>query len=157
MDKPVTVLFVCSGNTCRSSMAAAIAKYKLNQRNKLNKVKVISAGTAAIDGCPASSYAVKVMKDLNIDLSLHRSKRLTSSMILEADYIFTMTVNQKQQVLSLVPDAAEKVWVLKEFAYSGEKTNFNINDPYGGDEVCYRNCACELEETIDIIVDKVIK
>lgn len=157
MDKLQTILFVCTGNTCRSSMAEAIAKQKMKEA-KINsdKIKVVSAGTGAFDGCPAAPNAVGVLKEKNIDLTCHRSKRITPQMLKEADYIFTMTVIQKQQVLFLYPAAEEKTFTLKEFAFSSPQNDLNIDDPYGGDEDCYRKCAVQLEEAILRMLEKVL-
>lgn len=157
VDKLKTILFVCTGNTCRSSMAEAIAKQKIKEAVVgPNQVKILSAGTGAFAGCPASPRAVDVLKAKNIDLSCHRSQRLSHQLIQEADYIFTMTVIQKQQVLYLDPAAAGKTFTLKEFVLSCAQSDLNIDDPYGGDEACYRRCADELEILIEKALGKVL-
>lgn len=110
-----TVLFVCTGNTCRSSMAAALAKAML----KGEQVEVLSAGTSAEDGFPASTEAIRVMAEEGIDLHGHRTRRLSREMAEKADLILTMTLLQKEQVLRLVPEAQGKVFTLKEYALGG--------------------------------------
>lgn len=123
MDKQsITILFVCTGNTCRSSMAAALMERKIRQRG-LNDivVKVISAGTGTVDGLPASAEAIEVMKQRDIDLTGHKSAQLTPEMIDAADLILVMTARHKQQVLSLNPNAVDKVFMLNEFILSSSE------------------------------------
>jgi len=140
-------------------MAEAIAKEKIRELGLKSgdheKVKIISAGTAAFPGCPASPQAVEVLRRKNIDLSCHKSQRISPEMLKEADYIFTMTVLQKQQVLFLYPEAAGKVFTLKEFAYPDFSRGLNIDDPFGGDADCYAECAAELEKAIIKMLEKV--
>lgn len=155
MDKLKKILFVCTGNTCRSSMAEAIARQKLKEKN-VKAIEVMSAGTGAFDGSPASPKAVEVLKEKNFDLGSHRSKRINAQMLEEADYIFTMTVIQKQQVLYLYSEAKEKTSTLNEFAF-GSQGDLNIDDPFGGDADCYRQCAVQLEKAIESMLGKVIK
>lgn len=155
MDKHQTILFVCTGNTCRSSMAEAIAKEKLKE-GKFNQdlFRIISAGTGAYDGCPAAPNAVDALKKKDIDLTGHRSKRITPEMLKEADYIFTMTLIQKQQVLFMYPAGEGKTFTLKEFAFPSAQDDFNIDDPYGGDKGCYSKCAAQLEDLITKVLVK---
>jgi len=140
-------------------MAEAIAKQKIKEMDlppEKSEIKIMSAGTGAFPGCPASPMAVEVLKRKNIDLSEHKSRRVSAEMIKEADYIFTMTVIQKQQVLFLDPAAKGKTFTLKEFAYGDHAWNANIDDPFGGDENCYEECREQLAEAISIILEKII-
>lgn len=117
------ILFVCTGNTCRSSMAEALFKKILEDIGKNTKgIKIKSAGTAAMENQPATPQAISVMREMGIDLSSHRATLLTPKLIDEADLILTMTLDHKRRILEMYPEAHGKVYLLKEFVE--EKRDF---------------------------------
>ncbi|MCI8404603.1 MAG: low molecular weight protein arginine phosphatase [Clostridia bacterium] len=142
----MNILFVCTGNTCRSAMAAAIMN-KIAMENDLD-VRIESAGIFAQDGQSASDNAVKALETYNIDLSNHRTKPVTEDIVKQSDIILTMTEAHKQ---ILKPLAEEKVYTLLE--YAGDSGD--INDPYGGDLDEYRNTAQEIYDSLVDVAEKI--
>lgn len=110
------VLFVCSGNTCRSPMAAALLREELARRGvSPGDIEVMSAGTGSHNGDRASPLARKVLADRGADLSTHRSRALTRDLLDKANLILTMTRSHKAEILRISPDAAGKTYTLREF------------------------------------------
>lgn len=145
------ILFVCTGNTCRSSMAKALMEVFVLQDPFLNnRIKVDSAGVSAYPGQPASPNSIAVLMKLwGIDLSSHSSKQLDFLMVSEADLILTMTMGHKKTILQLYPEAADKVFTLKEFVGGDSQ---DIQDPFGASEEIYKNCALEINEALERLV-----
>jgi len=116
------ILFVCSGNTCRSPMAEVLLRKKLARHASewAKDAVVTSAGVSAISGSPASENATAAMKHKDLDLSEHQSKLLEAADIINADLVITMTRNHKKAVLALVPQALHKVYTLAELTALAE-------------------------------------
>lgn len=142
----MNILFVCTGNTCRSPMAAAIMN-KLAVENDLD-VRIESAGLFASENENATTEAVEALKKYDIDLSGHRSQQLTPELIEKSDLIITMTDAHK---LILQDMASEKTVTLCELAdIDGE-----IEDPFGGDLEEYTETADKLYIALTQVADKI--
>jgi protein-tyrosine-phosphatase len=145
----MNLLFVCSGNTCRSPMAEAFAR-KVAERRGIQDLNVSSAGTNAFDNVPATDEALLVGMERGLDLTSHRSRRLTPEIVSDADLVFVMTPSHVEQVKQM--GGRGKVHVIDEYA-SGA-TNKGISDPYGGDLDAYRNTADVLEDELERLFDR---
>jgi RpiB/LacA/LacB family sugar-phosphate isomerase len=140
-----TVLFVCTGNICRSPMAEGIFRHAVTGRGEY---RVISAGLGAVDGQPPSAHAVRAVSELGIDISRQRSRLLTAQMVQEADYIFGMTHSHVDTVMLLYPQAAEKTFLLREFDDTLDAFEKDISDPIGGSFERYAYCRDQIEQGI---------
>ena len=147
-----TVLFVCTGNICRSPMAAGLYAARLAAMEGCTTdelaergLVIASAGTAAFDGGPASGNAVAAMAERKIDIRNHQSRPLTEESIREADRIVCMSYGHRQAARSFAPEAEDKILLLAD--------PDGIADPIGGDLDVYRRCAQCIDQGLDALIE----
>lgn len=146
------VLFVCSGNTCRSPMAAAILAHLASQTKALAGLVVDSAGTSADTGAPATSEAISVLRQLlGLDISGHRAKRVTPGLINESDLILCMERQHRDAVLHLASSSAKKVFLLGDYACTGQE----VDDPLGRGIEAYKSCAIQLRHMLEAVLERI--
>ena len=144
-----TLLFVCTGNTCRSPMAAALARKATGGSSEW---QVVSAGINALNGQMVSPHSVSALRQMGIDISQHRAQMLTGRLVREADYIFGLTRGHVEGIVSLYPEAAEKLFVLREFEENVSELDLDIHDPIGGPLDGYLDCRDQIHHAVDAAV-----
>ncbi|MCA9405433.1 MAG: threonylcarbamoyl-AMP synthase [Candidatus Omnitrophica bacterium] len=149
-----TILFVCTGNSCRSVMAEYLLKSMLSGRDD---VEVLSAGTGVFINSTASSETISVLRNEGIDPTGHISQPVSSILLKKADLIFVMTRNHRQQVLERVPAVENRVYLLREFTNipADFQGDLDIPDPIGRSHLAYRECMEVIKEAINKIVELV--
>ena len=141
------ILFVCTGNTCRSPMAAAL----MNKIATENDIDIVadSAGVFT-DGSPVSKNAIRAMREYEIDISSYVSKQVTEDMIENADLVFTMTEGQRVMITA---EKNDKIFTLGEYSGSNE----DIPDPFGGSQEEYNETADVLYEYVMDAFEKLVE
>jgi protein-tyrosine-phosphatase len=151
--KTTNILLICTGNICRSPLAAALLQRALAERG-IEGMNVSSAGTGAWDGAPVSEGAYLVGLERGLDLSAHRARLVTRELVEAADLVLTMARHHRARVDELGGEG--RVFVLGEYA-GREGDEAEVSDPFGGDLEVYRDTCAELEALIEAAVERIVK
>lgn len=147
------ILFVCTGNTCRSPMAEALLHKLWQERNTDRKLTVLSAGVFTSDGMPASDEAIQVMGEYGIDITNHKSKQLNEELLKQADLILTMTDSHRRAIVDKFPEYESVVFTINQYI----DLDGDIVDPFGRGLPAYYETAEQLKEVVAKLVEKLMR
>ena len=147
------IMFVCTGNICRSAMAHWLLLKKIED-NQIKNIEVYSCGIYAENGDIPTYEAEKVMEEYGVDITKHRATNIMKSNIKEMDLILCATQSHKIAVLDIYPELKEKVFTMKEYVkYNRENhDSIDIKDPWGYDIDTYRSCVGEIDECLELLI-----
>lgn len=145
------IMFVCTGNTCRSAMAEGLLKLKVNELNKSHEV--YSCGIYAYDGDPATDESIEALEEYGVDLRKHRATSIRKSNIQKMDLVLCATSEHKKVVATLYPELIKKTYTMKEFV--GYTDSLDLADPWGYTMHTYRKCAQEIYFIIEKIIEMI--
>lgn len=150
------VMFICTGNICRSAMAHWLLKKKLTDLNR-SDIQVYSCGIYAQDGDIPTYEAREAINEYGVNLSNHFAINIKNSNIKDMDLILCATKSHKIAVIDIYPELEEKVFTMKEYVnYDREHhDNIDIKDPWGYDLETYRSCLAEIDECLELLLKKI--
>lgn len=142
------IIFICTGNICRSAMAHAYLEYKLQKIELREKIQVLSAGVSAKSGEKATLYAKQAISEYGANLSKHKAINIQEIDFSQMDYIVVMTKEHKDKILLMHPELKNRISLLKEYS-SKQWIYENIDDPWGLSYKVYENCAGEIVDCVN--------
>lgn len=141
----IRVLFICTGNVCRSPMAEGLFRHLIAGRDD---IEVASAGIGAMADQPPSGHSVVVMDELGLDIRAHRSQPVTTDLVRKSDFIFVMTYGHLDSMLLLFPLAGEKTFLLREFEPNLPVLDREVADPIGQGKGVYTMCRDQIRQAM---------
>lgn len=147
------IMFVCTGNICRSPMCQYYLQKLVDEAGCQNEFLISSCGTYANTGESSTINAIEAMKEYNVDLNKHRAKNVEDIDIENYDLVLCLTLSHKMSVLGLYPKLRGKVFTLKEFVYPDDMYK-NIDDPWGLSLNVYNECANEIVNALNILFER---
>ena len=149
------IMFICTGNICRSAMAEVMLKEMLIKQNRKD-IEVCSSGIYADTGEGSTFDAIEVLKEYQVDLSKHRATKTKESEIEKMDIILCATMSHKIVIIQEYPELKEKIYTMREYAgLVKEGIGYDISDPWGCGMATYRRCAQEIENCLKEIIKKI--
>ena len=140
MDK---IVFVCTGNTCRSPMAEGLFRARGGEQS--TGLAAASAGLFTQGGIAASAHAVAAAAELGADITAHRSQQVNALLVREARYLVCMTGAHYDRLCALYPESADKVFTLLPE---------DVDDPFGGDLDTYRRAAAQIDAGVRSVIER---
>jgi protein-tyrosine-phosphatase len=144
------LLFVCTGNICRSPLAEVMARAYAAERGR--DVEVLSASVLGLDGLPAHKHSIKVAQEMGLDLRAHTAQPVTEELVEWADYILGMEIEHAAQLRGRFPQADEKILLLGTFGGVHE-----IEDPLGRWKPRFRACRDLIRDCVETFIDRLPK
>ncbi len=150
----IHVIFICTGNICRSAMAEGYLKYRIKEIGKDKQVKVSSAGIYAKQGEPSPINAKRAIENYGADIYEHTATTLDATNIEQATHILVMTERHKRDMIARYPKLVDKIKLLGE--YAKDKKYKEIDDPWGYSFDVYEKCAKEIVDSVEGFLDQEI-
>ena len=152
------ILFVCSGNTCRSVIAEALFQFEKEKLFPELPFQAYSAGISAIKGDHATREAILSMAKYGIDITKHRSRMVEGNMITQTTYILTMTYQQLNILKKSFPMDADKIFLMRPFCYQNNNIkNKEVEDPFGSNLHYYEKLCFQMKKDIKKLINYIRK
>lgn len=164
LDIRKIILFICTGNSCRSVIAAALFRKMLKEaaegeRSKedvLSRIEVLSAGVASLPGMQPPPGTLRVMQEEGIDVSDHRAASVKSELLRESSLILVMEERHEKEILDIVPECVGKIFLLKKFAEGSKQDALDIPDPIGRTLDVYRKCTSAIKVSLEGLLERIL-